>query len=78
MRERELDLRHDSRHQRSVLITIVAAAHIVGHLLAPGRRLQRTRWGAHADEPDPSLANAPRHQATSRATSNTSNDRRRE
>jgi hypothetical protein len=33
--EHELDLRHDSRYQRSVLITIVAANN-VGHLLAPG------------------------------------------
>ncbi|MDH3681227.1 MAG: alpha/beta hydrolase [Acidimicrobiia bacterium] len=31
-------------------------AHIVGHLLAPWRRPQRTQWGAHSDEPDPSLA----------------------
>lgn len=56
MSEREFDLRHDRRHQRSVGITIVAAAHIVGHLLAPWRRPQRTRWGVHSDEPDPSLA----------------------
>ena len=48
--------RHDSRHQRSASRTVVAAAQVVGHLLTPWRRSERTRWGAAPDEPDPSLA----------------------